>query len=459
MTIFFQRLLYLSRPSILRKHGSLHVKMSCSETSTSSAAIYLDGTTLEGGGQLLRLALSLSSLTQIPIHVTDIRGKRPGKVSGLKTSHLAGVKWLAGATAATTEGMEVKSTRLVFKPSSIRSPTRSNEGQSEHGASKADEKCGVWEDIFEDDVLIRRQSHISMSSPGSILLVLQAILPYLLFSNCSFMEAQRTAIPLRVTIEGGTNVSSSPSIEYVTQVLLPMLSLKLGIPPIATTLQKRGWSTGRSQIGSVTFEVEPLPPGFILPTFSFHKRGELAKAHVSVLAPDATARNSIRDKVTAQLLAHSPDIEILFPVDENSGSEKRFYLLVVAETSNNYRLGRDWLFDEKARSLSTEQICKKLVSKVIKDLKMELKHGGCVDEYMQDQLVVFQALAAGEAEVDCAINRKASLHTKTARWVAEQVVGVDFDGFGRCEGLGYAVGEDFQKREMPIDEGMKELSI
>lgn len=163
--------------------------------------------------------------------------------------------------------------------------------------------------------------------------------------------------------------------------------------------------------------------------------------------------------MTAQLLAHSPEIEILFPVDESSGSEKRFYLLVVAETSNEYRLGRDWLFDEKARSLSTEQICKKLVSKVIKDLKMELKHGGCVDEYMQDQLVVFQALAVGEAEVDCDINRKASLHTKTARWVAEQVVGVKFDGFGRCEGLGYAVGEDFQTRGTPFDKGIKELSI
>ena len=459
MTILFQRLLFWSRSSILRNHSSLHVKMSCSENSTCATAIHLDGTTLEGGGQLLRLALSLSSLTQIPIHVTDIRGKRPGKVSGLKTSHLAGVKWLAGATAAAIEGMEVKSTRLVFKPSSTRSPTRTNEGLGEHGASKVDEKGGVWEDIFEDGVLIRRQSHIPMSSPGSIPLVLQAILPYLLFSNCSFMEAQGTAIPLRVTIEGGTNVSSSPSIEYVTQVLLPMLSLKLGIRPIATTLQKRGWSIGRSQIGSVTFEIEPSPPGFILPTFSFQERGKLAKAHVSILAPDATARNSIRDKVTAQLLAHSPEIEILFPVDENSGSEKRFYLLVVAETSNNYRLGRDWLFDEKARNLSTEQVCKKLVSKVIKDLKMELKHGGCVDEYMQDQLVIFQTLAVGEAEVDCDINRKASLHTKTARWVAEQVVGVDFDGFGRCEGLGYAVGEDFQKREMPLDEGVKELSI
>ena len=416
--------------------------MSREDSSTSTSPVHLDGTTLEGGGQLLRLALSLSSLTQIPIHITKIRGKRPGKVSGLKASHLAAAMWLANATAAVTEGMEVKSSQLMFRPS-CRAETRDSNSQDEHVAMTAIENKGVWEDVFRDGELVRRQSHIPMSSPGSILLVLQAILPYLLLSNCCNMEGQKTTVPLRITIEGGTNVSSSPSIEYVSQVLLPMLSFKMSIPPITTTLHRRGWSTGRSEIGSVTFDVMPLSCDSILPTFSFQNRGGLARVHVSILAPEATASNNIRDKVIAQLLAFSPETEILFPVDEASGSEKRVYLLLVAETSNGYRLGRDWLFDEKTRGLSTEQVCEKLVSKVVKDLKKELEHGGCVDEYMQDQIVVFQALAAGKAEVDC---REATLHTRTARWVAEQVVGVGFDELGRCQGLGYAVGENFQKR-------------
>ena len=431
--------------------------MSSPESSTSPAPLHLDGTTLEGGGQLLRVALSLSSLTQIPIHVTNIRGKRPGKVSGLKASHLAGAKWLAKATAATTEGMEVKSTRLVFRPSHMGAATRT---ESKHKTRKEDEKEGVWEDIFDDGKLIRRQSRIPMSSPGSIALVLQAILPYLLLSDCSITQGHDKVIPLRVTIEGGTNVSCSPSIEYISQVLMPMLSQKLGIPPVTIMLHQRGWSTGRDDIGSVTFDIEPLPRAFILPTFSFQDRGELAKVHVSILASETTARKSIRDKVTAQLLAYNPNVEILFPIDEKSGSEKRLYLLCVAETSNGYRLGRDWLFDEKVRDLSTERVCEKLVSKIMKDLKKELKHGGCVDEYMQDQLVVFQALAAGKAEVDCRIDREATLHTKTARWVAEQVVGASFDKLGGCQGLEYAVGEEFQMRtRMQLQAGMKELSI
>ena len=414
--------------------------MSSQQCLTSTTPVHLDGTTLEGGGQLLRLALSLSSLTQIPIHITKIRGKRPGKVTGLKASHLAAAVWLANATAAMTEGMEVKSSQLMFRPS-CRAETRATRGQDEQAARTVIENKGVWEDVFHDGELVRRQSHIPMSSPGSILLILQAILPYLLLSNCCAMEGQKTIVPLRVTIEGGTNVSSSPSIEYVSQVLLPMLSFKLSIPPITTTLHRRGWSTGRSEMGSVTFDIVPLSCNSVLPTFSFQNRGGLDKVHVSILAPEATARNTIRDKVIAQLLAFNPDIEILFPVDEASGSEKRYYLLLVAETSNGYKLGRDWLFDERVRGLSTEQVCDKLVSKVVKDLKKELEHGGCVDEYMQDQIVVFQALAAGKAEVNC---RQATLHTRTARWVAEQVVGVGFDELGRCQGLGYAVGGDFQ---------------
>ena len=97
--------------------------------------------------------------------------------------------------------MEVKSREIVFRPSNLEAANRINSGQNEQVEEK---EKGVWQDIFEDDKLVHRQSHIPMSSPGSILLVLQAILPYLLFSNCSSMKGQN--VPLRIIIEGGTNV-------------------------------------------------------------------------------------------------------------------------------------------------------------------------------------------------------------------------------------------------------------
>lgn len=61
--------------------------------------VLLDGRTLEGGGQLLRIAFCLSALTGTPVQVNDIRGKRSGG-GGLKPQHLTCVQWLAQACNA-----------------------------------------------------------------------------------------------------------------------------------------------------------------------------------------------------------------------------------------------------------------------------------------------------------------------------------------------------------------------
>lgn len=368
----------------------------------------------------------------------------------MKPSHLAGVQWLAAETGAEVVGMEVKSRELWFRP-------RRRVGEDERGE---DTKNGVWTNVYQKGRLVRRDSEIVMSTPGSIFLVFQAIFPYILFS--AYASLQNSAIssdgsdatvPVRITIHGGTNVSKAPSFEYIDQVLFPMLQSKVGIPAVDMRLNGRGWTQGRGDVGSVTFDITPLKPGSLLPQFSLVSRGEVTKIHVSILASGAGTRTRIRDKVIERLLDHHPDVEILFPVNEDSQHSMRLYLLLVAETSSGFRLGRDWLFDRKTGS---PHAANQLVQQVVDDLEQELEHGGCVDEYLQDQLVIFQALAKGKALIDSGKRTEASLHTRTVRWVAEKMLGMVFDE-GACEGTSYRVDERYWERH-EIDAGESLIS-
>ena len=452
---------------------------------TSKKLIRLDGTTLEGGGQLLRLALSFSSLTHIPLQIFNIRGNRAhpsgkGTGGGLKGSHLAAVEWLAKATGAKTEGAEIKSRELVFEPGQFPSHVPSQQQQVTHGNSrskKGKNDCGgesVWRDIYEGSTLIQRRSEIASSTPGSIFLILQAVLPYLLFSTPLDLDqapselhtaSNDKPVPLRIRITGGTNVDKSMSYEYVAQVLFPTL-YKIGLPPISMHLEKRGWTHGGNVIGSVIFDITPFPRGYILPAFSFYERGHVLKFYASILAPSASDRETIMNDVVATLSKSYPDADTEFPISEDSHNPKRLYLHLAAETSNGFRLGRDWMYNRKATSATPQQKLHQLVEKVVRDLQQELAHGGCVDEFMHDQLVVFQALAEGRSSVYAgkrADAKKGSLHTQTVRWVTERVLGVKFEEDGSCEGVGFRVGERYWEREAnregSVIEGVEKLEI
>jgi RNA 3'-terminal phosphate cyclase (ATP) len=250
-----------------------------------------------------------------------------------------------------------------------------------------------------------------------------------------------------VTIKGGTNVSNSPSIDYIQQVLLPMLSI-VGLTKISLHSHSRGWSTGRNEMGAVTFKIIPVAVGCHLPAFKVTNRGAVVRIEATILASRLAKEQSLRELAKAISLAF-PDIELDIQF-EDSFHPKRLYLLLVATSANGYKLGRDWLYDHKVASLETA--IPKLVAKVIADLSIELEHGGCVDEYMRDQYVVFQALAMGRSEIDGGYRQdkreavEASLHTQTARWVASELLGVQFDERGTCEGIGFVVGEKLNGR-------------
>ena len=80
--------------------------------------IEIDGSFGEGGGQIVRTAVSLSAVTAKPVHITKIRQGRPKP--GLAAQHAHAIATLAGICSAKTSGVEPGSSEIVFVPGEIR---------------------------------------------------------------------------------------------------------------------------------------------------------------------------------------------------------------------------------------------------------------------------------------------------------------------------------------------------
>lgn len=135
----------------------------------------IDGSRLEGGGQIVRLAASLSAISNTPITVTRIRENR--EKPGLAPQHIAAVRAAAGTCGAECTGLSPGSREITFTPGPLR----------------------------------RADLNIDTGTAGSIPLVLQAWLPAALAAGGSIM------------VTGGTEVARSPTIDYMAHVLAPVL--------------------------------------------------------------------------------------------------------------------------------------------------------------------------------------------------------------------------------------------
>ncbi|THV49299.1 hypothetical protein BGAL_0202g00180 [Botrytis galanthina] len=378
--------------------------------------VKLDGRTGEGGGQLVRIAVSLAALTGTPLLITNVRGNRLGKRNGgLKAQHVSAIKWLAKITSSETTGCFVGSKTIEFKPKSIHLYT------------------------------VDRDIEIDADSASSILLVLQAILPVVLFAN------DAAALPIRLSIKGGTNGSFSLSYEYLDQVLLPTLE-RFGIY-VERQLKVRGWSHGPLKLGHAEFKIHPIPFGQSLKVPNWPtKRGRVKEIDISILVLE-TLQEPLEAALATTIKQRFPEVKINIVLRENT---HRIYTLLVAHTSTGLIFGRDWLYDRKTKDRTPEDISIEIAGKVVEDLDSEFKKGGLVDEYLQDQLIIFQALADGRSTIlghELSSDPKSrpdrtdepfgngSNHTTTARWVASQMLPLLkwYNNGQTCEGVGWKV--------------------
>lgn len=131
--------------------------------------IRLDGAMGEGGGQVLRSAVTLSALTGRPLRMEHIRARRPKP--GLMPQHLNAVQAAAAVCGARVTGAELHAQALTFEPGRLRP-----------GAYRFD-----------------------VGTAGAVSLVLQTVFLPLAFAGG----------PSSVALVGGTHVPRSPVFHYL----------------------------------------------------------------------------------------------------------------------------------------------------------------------------------------------------------------------------------------------------
>ncbi len=93
-------------------------------------------------------------------------------------------------------------------------------------------------------------------------------------------------------------------------------------------------------------------------------------------------------------------------------------MVLALETSTGCILGGDALSTHKERNDPSE-----VALSAVNHMMKSWNERGCVDESLQDQLIVFMALAQGKSEILCG---PISLHTRTAIMCAEKLTSARF---------------------------------
>jgi len=176
--------------------------------------IELDGGAGEGGGQILRTALSLAAVTGRPFVVERVRANR--LKPGLRPQHREATRAIAELCRAEVVGCEVNSTRLEFRPT-----------------------CRAKAGEFTFDI----------GTAGSATLLLQTLCYPLALAGG---ESQ-------LTLRGGTHQDHSPSFHYLALVWGPALA-RLGFP-MDLALQAAGfYPEGGGEFTALVRPAHPMPP-------------------------------------------------------------------------------------------------------------------------------------------------------------------------------------------------------
>jgi RNA 3'-terminal phosphate cyclase (ATP) len=328
----------------------------------------IDGSQKSGSGTILRLSVALAATIGQPLHIYNIRQNRPRP--GLKAQHLEAVLTAAKLCNAEVKGATLNSRELWFRPREVRSGD------------------------FEAEI----------GTAGSISVLLITVLPI-----CALA---RDTVRLHVT-KGGTDVSHSPTINYMRNVFLTVLK-QMGLDA-SITVHKYGYYP--KGMGEITMTVKP---SHTLQPIRLEDFGKIKSVNgVSVCTFLAERKVAERQaKAASEYLSekgYAADIKIVN--DRSNPLQKGSSIVLWTETDTGAILGADAIGELRKTS---EAVGREAAER----LYTELSAMPTVDAHLADLVIPYVALAEGTSAF---LTRTVSDHLEANVWLAEKMLGVRFN--------------------------------
>lgn len=288
--------------------------------------ILIDGSVLEGGGQIIRTATALSAATGKEVEIYNIRKNR--EPSGLKTQHTYALNAIKEFCNAEVEGAEIGSERIKFSPGEI----------------------------------TKKALKIKIPTAGSVTLALQNIIPV----------AVLTKTPIKIEAEGGTHVNWSPPADYFKHIFCYFME-KMG-NSMKFEIKKYGFYPKGG--GKVILDIKKTDNE----KFDFTETGKLERVDVHSIATTHLEKARVAER---QLTAFKKEF-----IKEVKGKEHYVESLSPGSCIHahahyeNAVLGTEVLGEKGLPSEKAGEQC-------ALNLKKELEKNAPVDKYMTDQLIPF----------------------------------------------------------------------